>query len=126
MADELTKLWGGLSLSAEESKGVFVKKPTVRGLVSRGNSCLVGKLIVDRFVGKEIIKLYLIKGWRPSGSLSLKVLGENMFLIDFKHFWDKSRVLEGRPWVFEGNLFLMEEFDGITPPAEIEFEKVAF
>jgi hypothetical protein len=39
MADELIKLWGGLSLSTEESKGVFVKKPTVGGLVSRGNFC---------------------------------------------------------------------------------------
>jgi hypothetical protein len=55
-------------------------------LVSRGNSCLVGKLIVDCFIGKEIIKHYLINGWRLSGSLSLKAVGENMFLIDFEHF----------------------------------------
>jgi hypothetical protein len=48
-----------------------------------------------------------------------------MFLIDFEHSWDKSRLLEGRPWEFEGNLFSMEEFDGLTPPVDIKFEKAA-
>ena len=81
---------------------------------------------MDRFIGKEIIKRYLLMGWRPLGSFSLKVLRENMFLIDFEHSWEKSMVLEGRPWVFEGNLFSVEEFDGLTPLAEIEFEKAAF
>jgi hypothetical protein len=28
--------------------------------------------------------------------------------------------------VFEGSLFSLEEFDGITPPPEIPFEKAAF
>jgi hypothetical protein len=28
--------------------------------------------------------------------------------------------------VFEGNLFSVEKFDGITPPAGIEFVKVTF
>jgi hypothetical protein len=28
--------------------------------------------------------------------------------------------------VFEGNVFSVEDFDGVTPPAMIEFEKVAF
>lgn len=100
MVDELTNLWRGFSLSTEEGAGIVVKKLTVGGLVTRGNSCLVGKLIVDCFVGKEIIKRYLIKGWRSMGTISLNVLGENMFLIDFEHFLDKSRVLEGRPWDF--------------------------
>jgi hypothetical protein len=40
--------------------------------------------------------------------------------------WDKSRVLEGRPWLFEGNLFLVDDFNGLTPPTHIEFDKVAF
>jgi hypothetical protein len=68
----------------------------------------------------------LDKGVETDWNFSLKVVGKNMFLIDFEHFWDKSRVLEGRPWVFDGNLFSMEDFNGLTSPTEIEFEKVAF
>jgi hypothetical protein len=47
MVNELTKLWEGFSLLTEESEGVIIKKPTIGGLISRKNSCLVGKLIVD-------------------------------------------------------------------------------
>ena len=36
------------------------------------------------------------------------------------------RVLEGKPWVFEGNLFSVAKFDGGTPPSYLIFEKTAF
>jgi hypothetical protein len=62
----------------------------------------------------------------PTGNLTFKVLGENLFLLDFENDWDKARVMEGRPWAFERNLFAVEEFDGIASPNEIEFNHVAF
>jgi hypothetical protein len=34
--------------------------------------------------------------------------------------------LEGRPWIFDGNLVALAEFDGFTPPVEIQFEHVSF
>lgn len=47
-------------------------------------------------------------------------------LVDFEHVWDKSRVQEGRPWVFEGSLFSVEEFDSLTNPSKIAFKKASF
>jgi hypothetical protein len=44
-------------------------------------------------------------------------VGENLFLIEFDNIRDKTRVLEGIPWVFEGNLFLVEDFDGLSLPS---------
>ncbi len=73
---------------------------------------MVGKLFADQIIGKETIKSTMVKGWRPSGMTSFKVLGENIFLVEFEHLWDKSRVLEGRPWVFKGSLFVVEDFSG--------------
>lgn len=49
-----------------------------------------------------------------------------MFIIEFQNIWDKSSVLEGRPWTFEGNLFAMEEFNGLTPPTQMTFDKASF
>jgi hypothetical protein len=49
-----------------------------------------------------------------------------LFLVEFTNEGDKRRVLEGRPWVFEGSLFLPEDFDGCTSPSDITFEKAAF
>jgi hypothetical protein len=81
--------------------------------------------MTERLVSKETIKSKLIRRWRPKSSLSFKILGDNLFLIEFEDLWDKSRVLEGRPWDFEGSLFAVEDFDGVTPPGEIEFDKVS-
>lgn len=113
-------------MTEEENADVVINAPVLDGIVSKGQLCIMGKLLTERFVSKEIIKSKLIKVWQPTGSLSFKVLGENLFLIEFEHSWDKIRVMEGRPWVFEGSLFSIAEFDGITQPAKIEFEKVTF
>lgn len=126
MADDLSKLWGNLSISEEQSVEVEVQDQELEEIVVRGHSSLVGRLMADRFVSKEIIRSTLIRGWRPMGTLSFKVLGTNLFLLEFEHSWDKSKVLEGRHWVFERSLFLVEEFDGITPPSKIVLEKASF
>jgi hypothetical protein len=127
MAEDLTNLWGNLSLVEEEEDELEIMAPAMDSLTRRGELCLVGKLITDRLVSKETVRTKLIRGWRPLGNLSFKVLGENLFLLEFEYECDRIRVLEGRPWVFERSvLFAVEAFDGITPPAEMVFEKVAF
>ena len=49
-----------------------------------------------------------------------------MFMVDFKSKKDKMRVLEGRPWVVEGSLFAIEDYDGLLVPLSYLFEKAAF
>jgi hypothetical protein len=34
--------------------------------------------------------------------------------------------MRGRPWLFDGNLVAIAEFDGFTPPSQMDFEKVVF
>jgi hypothetical protein len=93
---------------------------------SYGKACVLGKLVADRLVSDETIKSTLVNWWKPSENISFKVLGENMFLIEFGDIEDKERVLVGRPWVFEGSLFLVEDFDGVAPPSKYTFDKAAF
>jgi hypothetical protein len=33
--------------------------------------------------------------------------------------------MEGWPWTFDSDLVSLADFDGLTPPAEIDFEKAA-
>jgi len=35
-------------------------------------------------------------------------------------------VKEGQPWVFEGNLIYIVDYNGSIPPAQMDFEKVSF
>lgn len=126
MAEDLSRMWNNLSLLEDEDTEVEIPDKYVEGTDNRGKLCIVGKLIADRWIGKEIIKAKLIRGWKPMGTISFTVLGDNLFLVEFEYPWDKSRVLEGRPWVFEGSLFSVEDYDGVTPPNKIVFESVIF
>jgi hypothetical protein len=100
MTESLSHLWKNFSLSEEESLGVEALHQGLSDVVERGRSCVVGKLFADRVIGKDALKTTLVKWWRPTGMISFKVLEENLFLV------------EGRLWVFEGNLFAVEDFNG--------------
>lgn len=126
MEEDLARRWGKFSLTEEEDVDVMIRKETMAGVAIRGQNCIVGKQLAERFVGKEIIKFDLSRKWKPLGMMTFKVVDDNIFLIDFEHQSDKARVLKGRPWLFDDNVFAVEDFDGVTPPAMIDFEKVAF
>jgi hypothetical protein len=86
----------------------------------------VGKLVADHLVSEKAILTSLLRGWKPSKTPIFTVLRDNLFLVEFADENDKTSVLEGRPWVFEGNLFAVEDYDGLTTPSEISFDKAAF
>jgi hypothetical protein len=125
-ADDLARQWGKLTLREDENLGIVIKNQTVSPLVQRGGSCMVGKLLAERTVGKEILKTPMIRAWKPTGSVSFKMLGPNLFLIDFENWWDKDQILEGRPWTFDGDLLSLVDFNGLTPIDDLEFEKASF
>lgn len=101
--EDLTKQLGRFNLLDEECVRVASDEQILEPLVSRGSSYLVGK---------DTIKTPMIRAWHPTGWVSFKNLGTNMFLVEFENFLDKVRVLEGRPWNLDGNLFSLADFDG--------------
>jgi hypothetical protein len=127
MADELTKLWGNLTLTEDEDcVEVDVQAKEFDTGATIGKTCVIGKLIVEHLVSKETIKDGLISWWKPFGDLVFKVLGENLFLIEFSDKRDKDRVLSGRPWAFESSLFLVEDFEGLAQPSDFKFDTASF
>jgi hypothetical protein len=60
-----------------------------------GQVCVLGRLLADRLVSKETMRTSLMQWWRPEESITFKVLGDNLFLIEFIDPKDKERVLEG-------------------------------
>jgi hypothetical protein len=126
MAEELTEMWGNFKLLEEENIGVSIDNVELDPLLSRGQACIVGKILADRVVPMEFFKKPLIRVWQPLGTVSFRSLGENMFIADFEQEVDKVRILEGRPWLFDGNLVSLADFDGTTPPSQMEFERASF
>jgi hypothetical protein len=66
-------------------------------MAERISACMVGRLLADRMVGKEIIRPPLIRARQPTWRVSFKKLGTNLFIIDFENDWDKTWIMEGHP-----------------------------
>ena len=126
MPDELSNLWANFSLAKDEDGEFEIQTTEVKGTINQGQLCIIGKLLSNRIISKETIKDTFLHFWRLRKPFTFKILGENLFLIEFEEASDKDRVLEGSPWVFEGNLFLVEDFDGRTSPLEFTFDRASF
>jgi hypothetical protein len=123
VAEELEQMWGNFSLSEKEGLEVEVPEEKFIEIVEKGRVCLVGRLMSERAISKDIIRKKLIRWWRPLGQLVFKVLGKNTFLLNFEYQEDKDRVMEGRPWTFEGSLFFVVDFDPNTDSMELNFNE---
>jgi hypothetical protein len=124
--EDLSDLWGKFSLLEDETSGVSLEDSEIEPMVSRGKYCLIGKLLSDRVVTKDFLKASMKCAWRPAGETVFQAIEDNMFVVEFDNEWDKIRIMEGRPWLFDGYLISLAEFDGLTFPANINFDSAAF
>jgi hypothetical protein len=122
----LANMWGKFSLFEDECLGVTVENEELNPLLVRGKVCAVGKILVDRVIPKDSFKCPLSRAWRQKGNISFKSLGKNLFIVEFDTEWDKARVLEGIPWLFDGYLVSVVDFDGTIPPSRMNFDNAAF
>jgi predicted molibdopterin-dependent oxidoreductase YjgC len=61
MTEDMSRLWERFNLMEEEDEEVMAPEVEVEPMVNRGNACVVGKLLADRSVGKEVIRTPLIR-----------------------------------------------------------------
>jgi hypothetical protein len=83
-------LWENFSLTEVEDLEFAIPKVELKNGVTRGQSCILGKLIMDRIMSREEICFTLLQWWKPLGNLTFKVLGKNRFLIEFDNPRDKE------------------------------------
>jgi hypothetical protein len=88
--------------------------------------CLVGKIWADKIVNKEAFKSMMSTIWRTAGGVKFKDLKDNIWLYEFSDLVDKRRVMDGRPWSFDRQILVLNEFDGSTPPSQLEFNRSPF
>jgi hypothetical protein len=63
MEEDMNKLWEKFSLMEEEDEEVIAPEEEVEPVVERGSACVVGKLLADRTVGKDTIRVPLLRAW---------------------------------------------------------------
>jgi hypothetical protein len=73
-------------------EGHFSLQPSPVEEAKADRLTLVGKVIVEKVINKNKVSVITIKAWSPTKGMSVKVVGENLFLFVFKEESDKRRV----------------------------------
>ncbi|XP_059441137.1 uncharacterized protein LOC132173616 [Corylus avellana] len=126
MEEELETLCGKISLTEGEKVGLKICEGEIAEGRAKGARCLVGKIGGERRVNKEAFRTVLSRIWRLSGSVTFKEIQDNIWLFEFEELYDKRRVLEGRPWSFDRQILVLHDFDGSTPPSQMDFSHSPF
>jgi hypothetical protein len=126
MAEQLEELCGNISLSEGEKAGITITEGEIEEVRAQGGRCLVGWIWMTKKVNKDAFKAMLIRIWRITRRVIFKELDDNIWLFEFEEVDDLQRVLDGRPWSFDRQILVINEFDGKTPPAHMAFKQSLF
>lgn len=116
--------WSGTKefpLNIGEQKVISISDDDIEEFRSKGLRCLIGRLGEAKRIKKEAFKSVLTRIWRLRGNVFFQEIQENLWLFEFSKDKDQWRVLEGRLWSYDRTLLVLNEFDGKTPPSQMEF-----
>ena len=57
--------------------------------------------------------------WMVKNGVEISRIGRNLFQIQFFHWQDKQRILDGQPWHFDKYPLLLEEIDQAVKPSDL-------
>jgi hypothetical protein len=64
--------------------------------------------------------------WRTAGLVVFKEVQDNVWLLEFVEYDDKKRVLKGRPWSFDRQILVLNDFDRSIVPSQMQFTRSPF
>lgn len=76
----------------------------------------IWKICSEWHIGNDIIRSTTTKVLKLSKLASFMEICTNLLIITFVIQADKLRVMEGRPSLFDNNLFILKPFDGFIQP----------
>lgn len=80
----LEESWGKLTLLHEEVEPITLGVELMGEDLFKESRSLLGKLCIDRSIGKEILKATMGKIWQISKPANFKEVGKNLFTITFE------------------------------------------
>ena len=119
MAEELEILWQRLKVTEEEEESISLGADCTRAAVERGKKCVFMKVLSRKGLMIEALRKNIRMLWKPNKNIQLSVIGEELFLVEFEDERDKRRVMDMRPWHYEKQLMLFQEFEGDKNPKDI-------
>ncbi|KAI8020717.1 hypothetical protein LOK49_LG03G03472 [Camellia lanceoleosa] len=109
----------GLCLIEAEEDLVALDDDCTKAAALVANLCLIVKILSLRPINLQTMWATLVLIWRLFRGVKFSVVEENLFLLQFDHLVDKTKVLTNEPWSFDKHLLLLGNFDGSLQPFEI-------
>lgn len=108
MESDLSVLCEGLKLTEEEQQEVEVSKEDVIVSVSKSQYCFMMYVVSDKEANRGALRSSMARVWQVERNVVFKEVGKNLFLVELKERADKRRIIQGRPWSFDKNLFCIQ------------------
>ncbi|KAK6138562.1 hypothetical protein DH2020_027699 [Rehmannia glutinosa] len=102
-------LCGHMQLKEEEKGGVCIEEPENDVQSQEFRWCLVGRFLMGRQINFMAIKNRIALIWRPVKGVFIKELRPNLFLFQFFHELDITRVQSNGLWTFDNALLLKKK-----------------
>ena len=118
----MEELWKKFSLSEEEKGVLSVDYQDVERSKEHTQFSLLFRLQTNKEFNKEAFKSTLQKLRKGPHRVTIKEVGNNLFLAVFvteEHMMD---VLDRSPWSFDKRLVLLKRFEGDLSPSNVKFQ----
>ena len=93
MNEDLEKMWEKLSLTEAEQVEVVVEGNWLDEAREAGKHCLIGRLVLNKRVNLDAMKNVLSMVWRLTAQMTIKEVGNRMFIFHFEDIGEKENVL---------------------------------
>ncbi|XVF73184.1 hypothetical protein PTKIN_Ptkin12aG0180700 [Pterospermum kingtungense] len=118
----------GLSLGKDEDGGLDldVDYEFLQIQSAKLELCLGGRFLSDKPINFIAMRNRVADIWRPGRGVTIKNLGDNLFLFQFYHIIDLRRVLAGGPWYFDNQLLICHHMKSDDDPFNLDLFTVPF
>ena len=98
----------------------------VAGSKQQAQYSILFKLQTNKDFNKEAFKATCGNLWRSNQGVTIKDVGQNLFIAIFGSEEHLTSVIDKSPWSFDKKLILMKRFHGDSSPANVTFSHSLF
>ncbi|KAK3198734.1 hypothetical protein Dsin_022149 [Dipteronia sinensis] len=125
-AEKIIKLCEGLSFKEKDGQACTLDVQLKNKSEHRLTMCLVGKVLKQKLVNREVFINVMRKIWKVNGGIEIEPIAGNVFAFYFSTLEDRQRILKGGPWSFDGASILFEKPAGVGELRDMGFKLVDF
>lgn len=89
--ENLEERWKKLALTEEEECEIQINEDELKKGKIDGEFCLVGRVLFERVIHKEVLRNTMKKIWKTSLSFDVHSLGINLYVIRFDSLRDAEK-----------------------------------